>query len=109
MKDADRAYFLRMYSRVTWEVIAQRTQYNSRNGANMAAARYAKNHDLPWPLPPALSRGEIGYHDLRDGEDWDETRKDLGFPPMKALKDSVRHYAKKYKLPWPPRWEEEDE
>ena len=104
MKDADRAYSLRRYSRLKWRVIAELTQYTSKEGANMAAANYARKRGLPWPLPSALSRGEIAYNDRRDGEEWEEIRKTLEFPSIKRCRDAARHYATRYNLEWPPAW-----
>ena len=108
MKDADRAFFLRKYSRLSWKVIAAKTEYKSREGANMAAANYARKHNFLWPLPPAFSRGEIGYIELRDGSSWLQVQTMLGFDTRKKVMDAVRYYAKKHQLPWPPRWEDDD-
>lgn len=108
MKDADRAYFLRKYSRLTWQVIANKTEYDSREGANMAAANYAQKHSFLWPLPPAYTRGEIGYIELRDGSSWLQVQNMLGFDTRKKAMDAVRYYARKHKLPWPPRWENDE-
>ena len=108
MKDADRAFFLRKYSRLSWQVIADKTEYKSREGANMAAANYARKHNFPWPLPPAYSKGEIGYLFLRENGSWDDCQTLLGFDTRKKVMDAVRYFARKHKLPWPPRWENEE-
>ncbi len=104
MKDADRAYHLRRIGRLKWREIAEKTQYSSKEGANMAAAAFAKRHNLEWPLPLPLSNGELAYCFARESKEWDDIAEMLHIPSVKRCRNAARHYASRHKLPWPPAW-----
>ena len=100
-----RAYLMRQRTRVTWHTIADRLKYNSTEGARGGALRYAKRHDLPWPVP-TLTKGFMYYQSFMDGESWADIAHDWS-EECERVQNCARQWARRYQLQWPAR-EEED-
>ena len=101
---AGRAYNLKRSVRLTWSLIAEKSQYADAGSAKRGAGRYAKKHNLPWPIPGFLTRGEIAYTLYCEGSSW-KTIEEILFEPGVEYMSRSKRYARKYamnkNLPWP--------
>ena len=99
---AERAYNMRKRTRMTWEKIYQKLGYRSHSACMYDVKKYARDYAKPWPLPKALTQGEIAYEEYQECGDWDEVRRCIKKSSIHRTKMLAYSYAKDHKKPWPP-------
>ncbi len=99
----EKAYNMRKRTRMFWSQIANHTGYGCASSCHAGARSHAKRNHLPWPLPGALTKAEMAYEDLKDGDSYDEIRKTLGLATKERAKKYAWSWAMNNNLPWPPR------
>jgi len=94
------AYDMRVRTRISWSKIAKELGYSSHKGASVAAQRYAKLHNLPWPLP-SVCKGSAIYISRKVGLSWHKiaVRYDQS---IVAVKRCAYKHAKRHGWDWPP-------
>ena len=98
---AEKAYNLRKKLRMTWVDIYQAVGYKSHSACMYDVKMYAKSNDLIWPLPKALSQGEVAYEEYSYCGDWEEVRKCINQSTIHRTQVMAYGYAKKHGKPWP--------
>ena len=99
---AERAYNMRKRTRMTWQKIFPCFGYRSHSACMYDVQRYAIKNKKPWPLPKALTQGEVAYEEYQECGDWDEVRRCINKSTIHRARMMAYHYAKENNKPWPP-------
>ena len=103
---SERAYKQRSETRLPWIQIAKNVGYCDGGVAKKAAARHAKKFELPWPLEPTLTQGEIAYQLKAEGLTWPDVEQVMYFPGCLYTGKSIKYakaHAKRNGYKWPPK------
>lgn len=99
---AERAYSMRKRTRMTWVKIYKALSYRSHSACMYDVQKYAQDNNLPWPLPKALTQGEVAYEEFQECGSWDEVRRCINKTSTHRTRMMAYHYAKENNQTWPP-------
>jgi hypothetical protein len=98
---AEKAYNLRKKLRMTWIEIFKAVGYKSHSSCMYDVERFAKQNNLEWPLPKALSQGEVAYDEYQECGDWEEVRVCINQSTKHRARMMAYNYAKQNNKVWP--------
>jgi len=101
MAKGERAYRIRLTTRVSWAIVAEELGFATHRGAMTSAQTYAEQNNLPWPLI-GLTKGHAMYKARKFGMSWSLIANRYG-QTINQVKRLAYKHARRHNKVWPPQ------